>query len=126
MPASPNIPYDMKTVIAATVDDGDYVEYFPHWAGSITCGFARLDGHPVGIVGNQPMVLAGVLDVNSAEKAARFVRTCDAFNIPPVTFVDVPGFLPGVAQAHGGTIPHAATLLYPSRPATLPLIPLTP
>src|SRR3546814_9835136 len=88
MPASPNIPYDMKTVIAATVDDGDYVEYFPHWAGSITCGFARLDGHPVGIVGNQPMVLAGVLDVNSAEKAARFVRTCDAFNIPLVTFVE--------------------------------------
>src|SRR3546814_12752973 len=114
MPASPNIPYDMKTVIAATVDDGDYVEYFPHWAGSITCGFARLDGHPVGIVGNQPMVLAGVLDVNSAEKAARFVRTCDAFNIPLVTFVDVPGFLPGVDQEHGGIISHGAKLLYRS------------
>ncbi|HLT17607.1 MAG TPA: acyl-CoA carboxylase subunit beta, partial [Acidimicrobiales bacterium] len=106
MPASPNIPYDMKAVIEAVVDDGDYVEYFPHWAGSITCGFARLDGKPVGVVGNQPMVLAGVLDVNSSEKAARFVRTCDAFNIPLVTFVDVPGFLPGVDQEHGGIIRH--------------------
>src|SRR3546814_12415462 len=112
MPASPNIPYDMKTVIAATVDDGDYVEYFPHWAGSITCGFARLDGHPVGIVGNQPMVLAGVLDVNSAEKAARFVRTCDAFNIPLVTFVDVPGFLHAVDQEPGGIIRHGANPPY--------------
>ena len=122
MPASPNIPYDMKKVIAAVVDDGDYVEYFPHWAGSITCGFARLDGHPVGIVGNQPTVLAGVLDVNSAEKAARFVRTCDAFNIPLVTFVDVPGFLPGVDQEHGGIIRHGAKLLYAYCEATVPRI----
>jgi acetyl-CoA carboxylase carboxyltransferase component len=122
MPASPNIPYDMKAVITEVVDDGDYVEYFPHWAGSITCGFARLDGHPVGIVGNQPMVLAGVLDVNSAEKAARFVRTCDAFNIPLVTFVDVPGFLPGVDQEHGGIIRHGAKLLYAYCESTVPRI----
>ena len=122
MPASPNIPYDMKSVITAVVDDGDYVEYFPHWAGSITCGFARIDGHPVGVVGNQPMVLAGVLDVNSAEKAARFVRTCDAFNIPLVTFVDVPGFLPGVDQEHGGIIRHGAKLLYAYCESTVPRI----
>jgi acetyl-CoA carboxylase carboxyltransferase component len=122
MPASPNIPYDMKAVVSSVVDDGDYVEYFPHWAGSITCGFARLDGHPVGIVGNQPMILAGVLDVNSAEKAARFVRTCDAFNIPIVTFVDVPGFLPGVDQEHGGIIRHGAKLLYAYCEATVPRI----
>ena len=122
MPASPNIPYDMKSVIAAVVDDGDYFEYFPHWAGSITCGFARIDGHPVGIVGNQPMVLAGVLDIDSAEKAARFVRTCDAFNIPLVTFVDVPGFLPGVDQEYGGIIRHGAKLLYAYCEATVPRI----
>ena len=122
MPASPNIPYDMKKVIAAVVDDGDYFEYFPHWAGSIICGFARLDGHPVGIVGNQPMVLAGVLDIDSAEKAARFVRTCDAFNIPLVTFVDVPGFLPGVDQEYGGIIRHGAKLLYAYCEATVPRI----
>jgi acetyl-CoA carboxylase carboxyltransferase component len=122
MPASPNIPYDMKTVITAVVDDGDYVEYFPHWAQSITCGFARIDGHPVGVVGNQPLVLAGVLDVNSAEKAARFVRTCDAFNIPLITFVDVPGFLPGVDQEHGGIIRHGAKLLYAYCEATVPRI----
>ncbi len=122
MPASPNIPYDMKSVVTSVVDDGDYVEYFPHWAGSITCGFARLDGHPVGVVGNQPMMLAGVLDVNSAEKAARFVRTCDAFNIPLVTFVDVPGLLPGVDQEHGGIIRHGAKLLYAFCEATVPRI----
>jgi acetyl-CoA carboxylase carboxyltransferase component len=121
MPASPNIPYDMTEVIRDVIDD-DYLEYFPHWAGSITCGFARLDGHPVGIVGNQPMVLAGVLDINSAEKAARFVRTCDAFNIPLVTFVDVPGFLPGVDQEHGGIIRHGAKLLYAYCEATVPRI----
>ena len=122
MPASPNIPYDMKSVITAVVDDGDYVEYFPHWAGSITCGFARIDGHPVGVVGNQPMVLAGVLDINSAEKAARFVRTCDAFNIPLITFVDVPGFLPGVDQEYGGIIRHGAKLLYAYCESTVPRI----
>ena len=122
MPASPNIPYDMKKVIASVVDDGDFFEYFPRWAGSIVCGFARLDGQTVGIVGNQPMVLAGVLDIESAEKGARFVRTCDAFNIPLVTFVDVPGFLPGVDQEYGGIIRHGAKLLYAFCEATVPRI----
>jgi acetyl-CoA carboxylase carboxyltransferase component len=104
------------------VDDGDFFEYFSHWAQSIVCGFARLDGNPVGIVGNQPMVLAGVLDIESSEKAARFVRTCDAFNIPLVTFVDVPGFLPGVDQEYGGIIRHGAKLLYAYCEATVPRI----
>jgi acetyl-CoA carboxylase carboxyltransferase component len=122
MPASPNIPYDMKKVIESVVDDGDFFEYFPRWAGSIVCGFARLDGQTVGIVGNQPMVLAGVLDIESAEKGARFVRTCDAFNIPLVTFVDVPGFLPGVDQEYGGIIRHGAKLLYAFCEATVPRI----
>ena len=122
MPASPNIPYDMKKVIASVVDDGDFFEYFPRWAGSIVCGFARLNGESVGIVGNQPMVLAGVLDIESAEKGARFVRTCDAFNIPLVTFVDVPGFLPGVDQEYGGIIRHGAKLLYAFCEATVPRI----
>jgi acetyl-CoA carboxylase carboxyltransferase component len=122
MPATPNQPYDMKKVIAAVFDDGDFFEYFPRWAGSIVCGFGRLDGHPVGIVGNQPMVLAGVLDIESSEKAARFVRTCDAFNIPLVTFVDVPGFLPGVDQEYGGIIKHGAKLLYAYCEATVPRI----
>jgi acetyl-CoA carboxylase carboxyltransferase component len=122
MPATANQPYDMKKVIAAIVDDGDFFEYSPGWAGSIVCGFARLDGHPVGIVGNQPMVLAGVLDIESSEKAARFVRTCDAFNIPLVTFVDVPGFLPGVDQEYGGIIKHGAKLLYAYCEATVPRI----
>ena len=122
MPDSPNKPYDMKKVIATVVDDGEFFEYFPHWAGSIVCGFARFDGHPVGIVGNQPMVLAGVLDIDSSEKAARFVRTCDAFNIPIVTFVDVPGFLPGVDQEYGGIIRHGAKLLYAYCEATVPRI----
>jgi len=122
MPASPNIPYDMTKVIEAIVDDGDFFEYFPSWARSIVCGFARLDGRAVGIVGNQPMVLAGVLDIESSEKAARFVRTCDAFNIPLVTFVDVPGFLPGVDQEYGGIIRHGAKLLYAYCEATVPRI----
>ncbi|MEJ5256580.1 MAG: acyl-CoA carboxylase subunit beta [Acidimicrobiales bacterium] len=122
MPASSNMPYDMKQVIEVVVDDGDFFEYFPNWAGSIVCGFARLDGHPVGVVGNQPMHLAGVLDIESSEKAARFVRTCDAFNIPLVTFVDVPGFLPGVDQEYGGIIRHGAKLLYAYCEATVPRI----
>ena len=122
LPASPNMPYDMKKVIAEVVDEGDFFEYFPNWAKSIVCGFARIDGHSVGIVGNQPMVLAGVLDIESSEKAARFVRTCDAFNIPIVTFVDVPGFLPGVDQEYGGIIRHGAKLLYAYCEATVPRI----
>jgi acetyl-CoA carboxylase carboxyltransferase component len=112
----------MKKLIEIVVDDGDFFEYFPHWARSIVCGFARLNGRPIGIVGNQPMVLAGVLDIESSEKAARFVRTCDAFNIPLVTFVDVPGFLPGVDQEYGGIIRHGAKLLYSYCEATVPRI----
>ncbi len=122
IPASPNQPYDMKAVIAGLVDDGEFFEYFPGWAGSIVCGFARLGGQSVGIVGNQPMVMAGVLDIESSEKAARFVRTCDAFNVPLVTFVDVPGFLPGVDQEYGGIIRHGAKLLYAYCESTVPRI----
>ncbi len=122
MPTSPNQPYDMKKVITAVVDDGDYLEIHSHWAMSITCGFARIDGRVVGIVGNQPAVLAGVLDIDSSEKAARFVRTCDAFNVPLVTFVDVPGFMPGTDQEYGGIIRHGAKLLYAYCEATVPRI----
>ncbi|NDC45729.1 MAG: acyl-CoA carboxylase subunit beta, partial [Actinobacteria bacterium] len=122
LPASPNQPYDMKKVVAEIVDDGEFFEYFPHWAKSIICGFSRLNGQTIGVVGNQPMVLAGVLDIESSEKAARFVRTCDAFNIPIVTFVDVPGFLPGVDQEYGGIIRHGAKLLYAYCEATVPRI----
>src|SRR5438067_12267771 len=122
LPASSRQPYDMKKVIAAIVDDGDFYEYFPHWAQNIVCGFARLDGHPVGVVGNQPQVLAGVLDIQSSEKAGRFVRTCDAFNIPLVTFVDVPGFLPGTDQEYGGIIRHGSKLLYAYCESTVPRI----
>ena len=122
MPDSSNLPYDMRQVIGAVVDDGEFMEYHAHWAQSIVCGFARLNGGSVGVVGNQPMVLAGVLDIESSSKAARFVRTCDAFNIPLLTFVDVPGFLPGVDQEHGGIIRHGAKLLYAYCEATVPRI----
>ncbi len=122
LPDSSNLPYDMHKVIKAVVDGGEFFEYFPHFAKSILCGFARVDGHSVGIVGNQPMVLAGVLDIESSEKAARFVRTCDAFNIPILTFVDVPGFLPGVDQEYGGIIRHGAKLLYAYCEASVPRI----
>ena len=109
-------------MITSVVDDGDYFEVHPHWAMSITCGFARIDGRVVGIVGNQPAVLAGVLDIDSSEKAARFVRTCDAFNIALVTFVDVPGFMPGTDQEYGGIIRHGAKLLYAYCESTVPRI----
>jgi acetyl-CoA carboxylase carboxyltransferase component len=122
IPASSNMPYDMHKVIEAVSDDGEFFEYAAKWAPNIVCGFARLDGRPVGIVGNQPMHLAGVLDIESSEKAARFVRTCDAFNIPLLTFVDVPGFLPGVDQEYGGIIRHGAKLLYAYCEATVPRI----
>ncbi len=122
VPTNPNQPYDMKAVIADVVDDGDYFEYAARWAPQITCGFARMAGRPVGIVGNQPMALAGVLDIESSEKAARFVRTCDSFNIPLLTFVDVPGFMPGVDQEHGGIIRHGAKLLYAYCESTVPRI----
>jgi acetyl-CoA carboxylase carboxyltransferase component len=122
LPESANVPYDMTEVIGHVVDDGEYMEYHSAWGKSITCGFARVDGRSVGIVGNQPMMLAGVLDIESSEKAARFVRTCDAFNIPLITFVDVPGFLPGVDQEYGGIIRHGAKLLYAYCEATVPQI----
>ena len=110
----------MKQVITAVVDDGDFLELQPLYAENIVCGLARLGGQPVGIVGNQPHSLAGVLDIDSSTKAARFVRTCDAFNIPLVTFVDVPGFLPGTSQEWGGIIRHGAKLLYAYAEATVP------
>ena len=122
IPPSPNQPYDMKKVIAAVVDDGDFFEYHALWAMNLVCGFARIDGHVVGVVGNQPQVLAGVLDIESSEKGARFVRTCDSFNIPLVTFVDVPGFMPGTDQEYGGIIRHGAKLLYAYCESTVPRI----
>ena len=120
VPDNPNRPYDMKQVIGGIVDDGDFLEVQPHYAENIVCGFARLGGHSVGVVGNQPGALAGVLDIDASVKAARFVRTCDAFNVPLVTFVDVPGFLPGTAQEWGGIIRHGAKLLYAYAEATVP------
>ena len=122
LPASQNQPYDMKKVITSVVDGGDYMEVHATYAQQVTCGFARLDGHTIGIISNQPQILAGVLDIESSEKAARFVRTCDAFNVPIVTFVDVPGFMPGVAQEYGGIIRHGAKLLYAFCEATVPRI----
>src|SRR6186997_2091563 len=120
IPDNPNKPYDMKGIVRRVVDDGEFFEVHERFAENIICGFARLGGHSVGIVGNQPHALAGVLDINSSVKAARFVRTCDAFNIPLVTFVDVPGFLPGTAQEWGGIIRHGAKLLYAYCEATVP------
>jgi propionyl-CoA carboxylase beta chain len=120
IPDSPSSPYDMTAVIRRVVDDGDFLEIHEDWARNVVCGLARLDGQSVGIVGNQPSVLAGVLDIDSSVKAARFVRTCDAFGIPIVTFVDVPGFLPGTAQEWGGVIRHGAKLLYAYCEATVP------
>ena len=110
----------MRDVVARIVDDGDFFEVHEHFAQNIVCGFSRLDGHPVGVVGNQPKHLAGVLDIDSSEKAARFVRFCDAFNIPLLTFTDVPGFLPGTSQEWGGIIRHGAKLLYAFTEATVP------
>src|SRR5438105_3970582 len=120
IPDSPRAPYDMKDVISRIVDEGQFFEVFPIWAGNIVIGFARLDGRAVGIVANQPKVLAGTLDYESSEKAARFIRFCDAFNIPLVVFEDVPGFLPGTAQEYGGIIRHGAKLLYAFCEATVP------
>ncbi|MEX2195865.1 MAG: acyl-CoA carboxylase subunit beta [Thermoleophilaceae bacterium] len=122
VPAEPMKPYDIRDVVSLIVDNGDFFEIHEHYARNIVCGFARLDGHSVGIVGNQPAQLAGVLDIDSSEKAARFVRTCDAFNIPIITFVDVPGFLPGTSQEWGGIIRHGAKLLYAFTEATVPKI----
>ena len=122
VPAHPNKPYDMKELIAKVVDDGDFFELQSGYARNMVIGFARLDGSTVGIVANQPMVLAGCLDIASATKGARFVRFCDCFNIPIVTFVDVPGFLPGTAQEFGGIIKHGAKLLFAYAEATVPKV----
>jgi propionyl-CoA carboxylase beta chain len=120
VPDNPNKPYDMHDVLRRVIDDGDFYEVQRDYAANIICGFAHLGGFSVGIVANQPAVLAGVLDINASLKAARFIRFCDAFNIPVVTFEDVPGFLPGVAQEHGGIIKHGAKLLYAYCEATVP------
>ncbi len=122
VPEDPMKPYDIKDVIHAIVDDADFFEVHEHFAGNIVVGFARLDGRPVGIVANQPANLAGVLDINASVKGARFVRFCDAFNIPLITFEDVPGFLPGTQQEWGGIIKHGAKLLFAFAEATVPKI----
>ena len=122
VPDDPSRPYDMHDVIARVVDDGAFLEIQPAWAANILVGFARLGGRAVGVVAQQPAVLAGALDIDASVKAARFVRTCDAFNVPLVTLVDVPGFLPGVAQEHGGIIRHGAKLLYAYCEATVPKV----
>ena len=124
VPANPNKPYDMKELILKVVDDGDFFELQPNFAGNIIIGFARIEGATIGIVANQPMFLAGCLDIDSARKAARFVRFCDCFNVPIVTFVDVPGFLPGTAQEYGAIIKHGAKLLFAFAEATVPKVTL--
>ena len=122
IPSEPTQPYDMHEVITRVVDDADFFEIQPAWAANIIVGFAHVGGRSVGIVAHQPAVLAGALDIDASDKAARFVRTCDAFNVPLLTFVDVPGFLPGVNQEHGGIIRHGAKLLYAYAEATVPKI----
>ncbi len=124
VPADPAKPYDIKELIEKVVDEGDFFEIQPDFAKNIVVGFARMGGHPVGVVANQPLVLAGCLDIDSSRKAARFVRFCDCFNIPIVTFVDVPGFLPGTAQEYGGIIKHGSKLLFAFGEATVPKVTL--
>jgi propionyl-CoA carboxylase beta chain len=122
IPDNPNKPYDMKELIEKVADEGDFFEISPDFGKNIVVGFGRLDGSTVGFVANQPMSLAGVLDIDASRKAARFVRFCDAFNIPIVTFVDVPGFLPGLKQEYGGLIKHGAKLLFAYGEATVPKV----
>ncbi|TEX49370.1 MAG: methylmalonyl-CoA carboxyltransferase, partial [Actinomycetales bacterium mxb001] len=122
IPDSPNQPYDMHRVIEGVIDDGDFLEVQPLFAPNIIVGFGRVEGRPVGVVANQPMQFAGTLDIDASEKAARFVRTCDAFNIPVLTFVDVPGFLPGTDQEWDGIIRRGAKLIYAYAEATVPLV----
>jgi acetyl-CoA carboxylase carboxyltransferase component len=122
VPDNPNKPYDMKGLIKRIVDDGQFLEIHEHWATNVLVGFAHLGGRSVGIVANQPAILAGVLDTDASQKAARFVRFCDAFNIPLVVLEDVPGFMPGVNQEHGGIIRHGAKLLYAFAEATVPKV----
>lgn len=122
IPDNPNLPYDMRELIIKIADEHDFFEIQVEFAKNIIVGFIRLDGHSVGVVANQPLILAGCLDIDSAKKAARFVRFCDAFDIPLLTFVDVPGFLPGVAQEYGGVIKHGAKLLFAYGEATVPKV----
>jgi propionyl-CoA carboxylase beta chain len=122
IPANANQPYDMHEVIRKIVDEAEFFEIQPAHAPNIICGFGRIEGKTIGVVANQPLVMAGVLDINTSKKAARFVRFCDAFNIPIVTFVDVPGFLPGTSQEHNGIIKHGAKLLFAYAEATVPKI----
>ena len=122
VPDSPNQPYDIHDVISAVVDEGEFLEVQPLFAPNIICGLARVEGHSVGIVANQPAQLAGTLDINASEKAARFIRFCDSFNIPIVTLVDVPGFLPGTDQEWDGIIRRGAKLIYAYSEATVPLV----
>jgi acetyl-CoA carboxylase carboxyltransferase component len=122
IPREPDRPYDMGAIITRVVDHGSWFEVHAGWAQNIVVGFARVDGYPVGVVGNQPKVLAGTLDINSSIKAARFVRFCDCFNVPLLTFVDVPGFLPGIDQEYGGIIRNGAKLLYAYSEATVPKV----
>jgi propionyl-CoA carboxylase beta chain len=122
VPKEPDKPYDMRDVIGRVVDRDSWLEVHADWAQNIVVGFARLEGRPIGVVGNQPKVLAGTLDINSSTKAARFVRFCDCFNIPLLTFVDVPGFLPGVEQEYGGIIRNGAKLLFAFSEATVPKV----
>src|SRR5881409_1543317 len=122
VPDSSNQPYDIKTVIEHVVDDGEFLEVHALFAPNIVCGFARVDGRSIGVVANQPLSFAGTLDIDASEKAARFVRTCDAFNVPLITFVDVPGFMPGTDQEYGGIIRHGAKLLYAYCESTVPRV----
>lgn len=122
VPTEPRVAYDVRVVIGEVVDDGELFEIHERWAANVVCGLARLDGHVIGVVANQPCVMAGALDVAAAEKAARFVQMCDAFNVPLVTFVDVPGFLPGVVQEHAGVIRQGAKLLYAYCNAAVPRV----
>jgi acetyl-CoA carboxylase carboxyltransferase component len=124
VPDNPNKPYDMKDIISLIVDDGDYFEYQPCYAQNIITCFARINGSTVGIIANQPKVLAGCLDINASDKASRFIRTCDAFNIPLLNIIDVPGFLPGTNQEYGGIIRHGAKMLYAYSEATVPKVSL--
>jgi len=124
VPANPNKPYDMKELISKVVDEADFFEISPDYAKNVITGFGRMDGESVGFVANQPQVLAGVLDIDASRKAARFVRFCDAFSIPIVTFVDVPGFMPGTKQEQGGLIKHGAKLLFAYAEATVPKVTL--
>lgn len=122
VPTDPNKPYEMRDIIKYIVDNGDFFEAHEHFARNILTGFARLNGQSIGIIANQPKILAGCLDIDASDKGARFIRFCDAFNIPILTLVDVPGFLPGTAQEYGGIIRHGAKMLYAYSEATVPKV----